>query len=172
MNQSISTTRGNVLAPGHGIAAALIGAQCSVNFRLISVVDGCRAGEQELENHRAPVAFRGNLGIVVQAAGIVTVEEVKLILPHHKGQLCKMLENSVFHILCRHPVVHAAKSWFSRHEQIRFPQKLPDDSAAAKVIHRRVPFISLQILGTVAPVLRQNIGLGIDRPDALPNFRP
>ena len=70
------------LAPGHGVAAAFHGIQCAVNFRFVTVVDRGRTGEQELENHRAPVAFRRNLGIVVQAAGIVTVEEVKLILPH------------------------------------------------------------------------------------------
>ena len=108
----------------------------------------------------------------MQAAGIVAVKQVKLVLPQHIGQLREVLHNPVFHILRRHPVGNVAKNGVSGHEQIRFSQKLPDDSSTAKVIHRRVPFISLQILGTVAPVLRQNIGLGIDRPDALPNFRP
>ena len=42
-----------ILLPGHGVAAALVGIRGAVNFRLVPIVDGGCTGEQELEAGRA-----------------------------------------------------------------------------------------------------------------------
>ena len=60
----------------------------------------------------------------------------------------------------------------AHHKQVRFPIKRADYPAAAVVIHGGIPFAALEILGTISPILCQNIGLFIFLPNALPNFRP
>ena len=58
------------------------------------------------------------------------------------------------------------------HKQILLSQELTDDTAAAEIVHRRIPLVALKVPGTVAPILRQNISLGIYLLDAAANFRP
>ena len=70
----------DVLAPGHGVAAALVGAVETVDIRFISVVDGRSAGEQELEESGTGKVRIGDGGVRMEAAGIVAVEEVELVL--------------------------------------------------------------------------------------------
>ena len=90
------------LAPGHGVAAPLVGAVDSIRIRFVSVVNGGRADEQELEQRRAPEIRIGDLGIGMEPAGIVAVKKVKLVLPQSKGQLCQVLHNPVLQILRCH----------------------------------------------------------------------
>ena len=158
--------------PGHGVAAALVGVDGSVNPRLVPIVDGGRAGQEELEQHRTPEVRKGNLGVIVKSRGIVAVEQVKLGFPEGKGQLPEMLHDPVLQILGRHMVADRLQNRIPGHEQVRLPIEGADNPATAIVIHGRVPFAALQILGAVPPVLREDIGLVILLPDALTNLRP
>ena len=83
-----------------------------------------------------------------------------------------MFHNAVFKILCGHLIRNVTEKGLVGHEKIRLTQELTNDTATAKIIHGRIPLAALHIVGAVAPVFRQNIGLIVFRLDACGNFRP
>ena len=100
--QLIVDTPLEILLPGHGVAAALVGIRGAVDLRLVPIVDGGCAGEQKLEAGRTLEVRLGDFGVIVQPWGIVAVEEVKLGLPQGEGELGQVLHNPHLQILGGH----------------------------------------------------------------------
>ena len=107
MLQLIMRASPEVLPPGHGIAAALIGINSAVNFRLVPIVNGGGTREQELEAGRSLKIRLRDLRIVVQSRGIMTVEQVELCLPQGKRQLGQMLHDPRLKVLRRLMAAHS-----------------------------------------------------------------
>ena len=100
------------------------------------------------------------------------VEEVELVFlegPGHPGQV---LHDACPDLLRAHFAAHVPDLGAAGQEMVLLAEEFPDHAAAAVVVHRGIPFRALQVLGAVAPVLGQDVGLRVLLADRAADLGP
>ena len=144
----------------------------AADVRFVAVIDAGSAGHGELQTHHAPPVVKGHLRVGAEPGDVVGVEEVELIFLQCVGELAQVVQDPALKILGTEPEAAVSQSGAVVLKPVVFAQKLPHGPPEAEIVHGGVPFAALEVLGTVAPVLGQDVGLGVLLSDGSADLGP